>query len=434
MAIKITLIGAGSHSFGRGTIADVLSCRELGEAGAKLVLADVDEAALARMHGLAARMKEHFRSPISIESTTDRHAALAGADFVVISVAVRRMELWEQDFRVPLAFGFKHVLGENGGPGALFHALRSYELVVPLCREIEAICPDATVFNFTNPESRVCMAISKLTSLKFVGICHGVSGGRGFVSRILERPEEELDMITGGLNHFFWFLKIADAATGEDLYPELVARLRGAKADMCPRLTRRMLDLFGLLMFPSDDHIGEYVSFAYEDLGLRWHYGRECRSVPRPDGALKPESQPVNWSDANVPLDESVLRPSGEHAVPMIRDIVTDSRRWWPSVNVSNTGLYVGNVAEDAIVEVPAEVDGRGVHPQKVGPLPEALAAMCSLQISIQKIIVEAYAKRSKKLLLEALLLDPVVDSAQRAGQLLDAMLELQKDYLPRFE
>ena len=96
--------------------------------------------------------------------------------------------------------------------------------------------------------------------------------------------------------------------------------------------------------------------------------------------------------------------------------------------------MYVGNLPEDAIVEVPAEVDGNGIHPQKVGNLPEALAAMCRTQISIQKLIVEAYAKRSKKLLLEALLLDPVVDSAERARKMLDTMLDLQKDYLPEFK
>ena len=102
-------------------------------------------------------------------------------------------------------------------------------------------------------------------------------------------------------------------------------------------------------------------------------------------------------------------------------------------MNVVNDGLYVENLPADAIVEVPAEFGAAGCRPVKVGPLPEALAAFTRTQLSIQTLVVEAYRQKSKNLLLQALLLDPVVDSVGNAEKMLDHMLELQKDYLPEF-
>jgi alpha-galactosidase len=127
------------------------------------------------------------------------------------------------------------------------------------------------------------------------------------------------------------------------------------------------------------------------------------------------------------------LGPSGELAVPIIKSIELGQRYWADSVNVLNSGSYVAELPRDAVVEVPAWVDEGGVQPQKIGPLPEALAAFCRTQGSIQELVVEAYRHRSRSLLLQALLVDPVVNSVEKAEKLIDEMLELQKDYLPEF-
>ena len=118
--MKIVIIGAGSHSFGRGQIADILTAGELRGRGVTLSLVDLDNAGLDLMTRYAQRLRDHLRSDITIESATERVEALPGANYVITAVARRRMELWEQDFRVPLACGFRHCLGENGGPTTSF--------------------------------------------------------------------------------------------------------------------------------------------------------------------------------------------------------------------------------------------------------------------------------------------------------------------------
>jgi len=430
--LKIVAIGAGS-GFGRGTVVDLLSSPELNELDCTLVLVDTDAAKLERMHKFALLVKEHFGSRAKVEMTGDRRQALPGAGYVITSVAIKRYPLWEQDFRVPLAHGFKHVLGENGGPGAIFHALRNFELMIPICRDMEQLCPEALLLNYTNPESRIIRAVSDLTKIRAIGLCHGVFSALGGASRILGKPVEEIDFLSGGLNHFYWVLKLADKRTGEDLYPQLRQRaLSDPDCPSMPPLVKKMVEVFGLYTYPSDDHIGEYLSFAYEFTGVAWHYGLESRKVPLQEPKPGPDRLEP-YVTGEKPLDDSVLGRSGELAVSIILANALDRSFRAEAVNLPNTGGYVAGLAADTVVEVPALVDGAGIHPVKLPPIPEALLAFCRTQASVQQLVVEAYGQRSRNLLLQALLVDPVVNSARNAEKMLDHMLELQKDYMPAF-
>ena len=118
-------------------------------------------------------------------------------------------------------------------------------------------------------------------------------------------------------------------------------------------------------------------------------------------------------------------------AVPIIEDVELDRGSWREAVDVLNTDGYIDNLPRSGAVEVPATVDAAGIHPVHVGPIPEPFAALVRTQLSIAELVTEAYRTCSRKLALQALLLDPVVDSIAGAERLLDTMLELQKDYLP---
>jgi alpha-galactosidase len=427
--MKIVLIGAGSQSFGRGQLADLLGSTELRGRGVTLVLVDQNEAALALMTKLARRFKEQTGSDLTLESTTDRRRALASARYVITAVARRRYPLWELDFRVPLAHGFKHVLGENGGPGALFHALRSFELILPICRDMEELCPDALLLNFTNPEARVLHAILHLTKVKAAGICHGVFSAEQALAHYLGAKPEDLEVTSAGMNHFYCILKAVDKRTGKDRVDEA---LRKACADAAaPTLFRKLAQIFGVFTFPSDDHIGEYLSYGHEFHGIKWPYGQESRPV-------RLEEQPrvsavEECAEGRAPVTPELLACSGEITVPVICDMELNRGARRSAVNVLNTGGFIENLPRDAAVEVPALVDARGIHPLKVGPVPETFAAYMRTQFTIHTLLTEAYRTRSKQLLLQALLLDPCVNSIVEAEKLLDEMLALQKDFLPTF-
>ena len=429
--MKIVIIGAGSRSFGRACVADVLNNPDMQSHAPELALVDIDAAKLEDMRALAERIQAHCGATATITATTDREQALPGADYVLISVTRCRYELWEQDFRVPLSHGFLHAYGENGGPGALFHALRSIHLILPICRDIERLCPDALVMNYSNPESRVLLAILTLTTLRAVGLCHGQGNTRRLISEYLDKPEDEIETVGAGINHFFWMQRIADRETGKDLYP----RVREAVArDDNPEhtLMRKMVEVYGLITYPHNNHIGEYLQFASEHVGNKWRYGREMHPAGEPLLHEQREARLHGLFSEGAPSDEAV-KPSGELGVPMILAHATNARTRFIAGNVLNTSRAVPNLLPDAVVEVPVEVDAAGFHPVPVDPLPEGLAAFCRTQMSIQKLAVAAYRERSKNLLLQALLADPVVNSIRHAEALIDEMLALQAEFLPEF-
>jgi alpha-galactosidase len=425
--MKITVIGAGSNSFGRGIVADLLSAagHELGEV--ELCLVDTAPAALERMKALARRLNDEVGRGLRITGETDRRAALPGSDYVITAVSVRRMALWEQDFRVPAAHGVAHILGENGGPGAAFHALRSLHLMIPICADIEALCPHALLLNFTNPEARVLHAVSHLTGVRAIGLCHGVFTLELLAARLTGVPPEHLEVTSAGLNHAYCALSIKDRRDGTEHLSAVLRRVQEDEALEVPPLFREIARAFEVLSYPSDDHIGEYFAFGAEFHGGKWPYGIESRPVT---GEAPTESLIDRYLRGEAPA-ERLLAPSGELAVPCIRALGQAEAVRLSAVNVLNHGGLISNLPRFAAVEVPAMVSRDGVQPLAVGPLPEAFAAALATQCHITALVTEAYHTRRRLPLLQALLLDPCLHSIRAARALMDDMLALQADYLP---
>jgi len=195
-----------------------------------------------------------------------------------------------------------------------------------------------------------------------------------------------------------------------------------------------MVEIFGVFVFPSDDHIGEYLSYGAEYCGVKWPYGIESRAQSANRiGNISHADRLAAYASGELPIDTEVLKPSGEISVPIITDIELNTGNFRPAVNVLNTERYISNLPEDAAVEVPATVDAQGIHPIPVGALPEPFAALVRIQCAIISLVTEAYRTKSKKLLLQALLLDPNVNSITAAERMLDDMLCLQKEFLPIF-
>jgi alpha-galactosidase len=431
---KIVLIGAGSISFGPGTLCDLFGAREA-LAGSTVALVDINPEALEVMTALAERLNDATGRPFTIEATAERRRALDGAQLVIIAVAVRRNERWRLDFQIPLKHGVKQVLGENGGPGGLFHAMRNIPLILDICHDIEELCPGALVLNFTNPEGRLCLAASRYTRLQFVGLCHGIGMAQVAIGQALDLPPDEIDPKAAGLNHFTWVLELRHRPTGADLYPAFREAVATKQMDRAgwgdyhygTRLSRYLMDVFGYWPSPSDDHIGEYLPYAWEICGLEG-YDFEAAERQAEEGWRHLR----RMACGDEPLDRLLRERSGERAVAIITGVLGNTHQYELAVNVPNRGL-IPNLPEWAIVEVPALVDASGVHGVSLGPLPEPIAALCRTQIAVIDRVVEAGVHGDRQLALQALLLDPVVQSVSQAEAVLDELLEVHRDFLPQF-
>lgn len=452
---KIVIIGAGSVSFGPAMLDDLHLHRNVLR-GSEVWLVDLDPAALALSSAYAARLAASAgdepatagtAAAFNVQVATDRREALPGADVVIVSVAVDRMATWRLDWQIPLRHGVRHVLGENGGPGGLSHALRNIPLLLAIARDIEALAPNALLLNFTNPASRLCLALHRHTRLRFVGLCHQIGEGYRLVNEVLrlvpkaddlrksydEAPgawraytgalEKRYHIVAAGINHFTFALDIRDRLTGEDLYPALRAGIAKMPVEF-ELMSRRLLDTFGLFCATGDGHAGEYVGYAADTIPLT---GFDFDAYIQRGKTLRARLAAVVAGTA-----PPAPAPSGERAIPIIAALANGGSQHELSVNIPNRGC-IGNLSDDAIVEVPGLVAGGRVLGVQVGDLPRGIAAMLSQQVEIQELVVEAAVTGSRTLALQALLLDPVIHSYAQAEHTLDDLLAAQAAYLPAF-
>ena len=185
---KITVIGAGSASFGENTLSAIMRSKKL--RGSTLALVDRNAESLDIVQRLANRLNREWDSGFTITRHTHHRDALDGANFVVSAIEVGpREELWKSDFEIPFKYGVRQPYAENGGPGGFAHAARNIGPVMEIAHDMEQACPDAWFINFTNPMVRICDAVNRHSKIKVVGLCHQIFIGYCFVGIVLgQRP------------------------------------------------------------------------------------------------------------------------------------------------------------------------------------------------------------------------------------------------------
>ncbi|MFB3881771.1 MAG: hypothetical protein ACE149_10930 [Armatimonadota bacterium] len=429
--MKIVVIGAGSADFGTGNLAALMCCGKL--RGAELALVDVDGERLRLVEGLARRFNAEWESGMSIAASPDRRDVLADADFVIVSVAVDREERWRLDFEVTLALGLRQPYAENGGPGGMAHSLRNIPILMGIARDMEELCPDAWMLSYTNPVPRMVSAVSRFSSVKMVGLCPGIYIVEHQIAHALNRSSRQIAIVGAGLNHFGWVLDIRDKTTGEDLYPAFRSAARRPEASWSP-LSRALLERTGYFPYPSDDHVAEYLNLCHHPDRKPW----ERWGLHQYDYQAHASGRDSLWDRMREVVEEgadlSLIGDSAERemTIPLILGLGFGEEVVMPAVNIPNKG-YLTNLQQHGIVEVPALVNGHGVHGAVLGDLPEPIAGWCNLQLSICNLVAEAGVTGSREKALQALLLDPMVNDIDQAEEILDAYLKVHARYLPQF-
>lgn len=451
--IKIAIIGAGSVSFCPTTVIDILHNQAINSLPLEIALMDIRAEALEVSHGFCKKLRDRKNPAAKITATLNLREALEGADFVVTAIEVDRYHYWSMDFHVPRKYGFRQIYGENGGPGGMFHTLRNLSPMLEIAHTMEEVCPDAYLLNYTNPEAKLVEMIAKDTSIKVVGLCHGEWWGVEQAASLLGMDRDDIETEVCGLNHFGCITRITDRKTGEDLYPLLKERER-RKPKLAywdhDALSRIMLRVYGVWVYPGANHIGEYFAWSDGFLAsalMQYYYDP---AVEHPwDDRKNPlefiytldslngrdwETEMANKDSDDIFRDAFAAAEnyevSNEYGVPIIEAIAFNKPARMGGVNVMNHG-YAPNLPDNMVVEIPAVVDGDGIHPQKTKEIPTAIASMIATQGAITQLLYEAYKEKSRNKLLQAILLDPTVSSYSNAVALINEMFENQKEILP---
>lgn len=456
---NIVIIGAASASFGPNTLATLIRSERL--RGSRIGLVDLDPAGLARMEQVAQRMNDAWQAQMEICATTQRRELLPGADFVIVSIeAPPREVLWRMDWEIPLKHGLRQPYGENGGPGGMMHTFRQLPNFMAIAKDMEELCPDAWLINYSNPLPRLPRAVARYSQVKVVGKCHQLAVGYGIAATLLaehfgfEVPEgiafysdpsnatkgqmvqlgqERLVIQAAGLNHFTWILDARDKETGEDLYPLMRQAAHNPPPTLEP-LSMELFRIFGYCPVPGDTHLCEYLPWTHDAESRPWERYQLRLYDWTGNEAFREFSHYTLAQMAAGKMDVAGMRDAhSEGAVELIEALSGLQPFYDQAVNVPNGGA-IPNLPVETIVELPAYVDGAGVHPLSLPPLPPPIAELCRREAALVEVVVEAGVTGDRDLALQALLLDPMVNDIGRAQAILDDYLTQFADYLPQFK
>jgi alpha-galactosidase len=457
---KITVIGAGSASFGENTLSAIIRSKKL--RGSTLALVDRNAGSLDIIHRLANRLNREWDAQFKISAHADHCEALPDSKFVVNAIEVgARENLWKQDFEIPIKYGVRQPYAENGGPGGFAHAARNIGPVIKIARDMESLCPEAWFINFTNPMVRICDAVNRHSKINAVGLCHQIYAGYVMVAvalakdlgievpdgltgmhaaidqhaihhRLREQIVPLVDIRAAGLNHFTWILSIHDKRTGEDLYPLFRKRFFELDPSFEP-LTRDVFSAFGLFPVPGDTHLCEYLPWLSDAQTKPW----ETYNIRLYDWDLFAAVRDFELDRLNEMADgnqtiEHLLDTDSEGALEMIENVAGAGTHYHVAANLPNAG-QVANLPHGATVETPVVVDGAGIHPVHVGALSEPVAELCRRETVVAQLCVDAAVEGNRDKALQCLLLDPVVTDIGTARKILDDYLTSYKEYLPQF-
>ena len=452
---KIVLIGAGSASFTRGLVADLILSTDLGPW--ELGLVDIDPEALETAEGLSRRMIEARDVDIPVSASTDRIDILPGADVVVMTVGVGGRRSWEADVQIPRKHGVYQPVGDTVMAGGISRAMRMIPALVDIACDVRDLCPDALFFNYSNPMTANCWAIREAVGIPVTGLCHGTFNVTNQLADFIGAPRNEVSATYAGLNHLTFIYDLR--WKGRDAWPLVRARLardRGQTVDtehlgqLFPEMgapsesfnsadnafSWSIFDAYGAYPAVNDRHVSEFFPERFpagqyfgKTLGVDV-YSLEATTSGGDDRYAAMRVQALG----EQPLDEGVFkRTVGEHEqlLSIIASIRSDSQGVY-AANVPNLRA-VPNLPEDAPVEIPCVATSGGMRPVQLTDFPDTLATIITRKLTATRLTVQAALQGDRNLFTEALLADGCISDRDAADRLRDELLEAQRQYLPNF-
>jgi alpha-galactosidase len=437
---KITFIGAGSTIFARNVLGDCMSSDCLRDN--EIALYDIDAERLKESERILSAINKGKGGSSKITAfigTENRKNALRGADFVVNAVQVGGSDPCTiTDFEIPQKYGLEQTIGDTLGIGGIMRALRTIPVMKEFAHDIEEVCPDAWLLNYTNPMAMLSGFMQRYTGVKTIGICHSVQVcSQDLLTALgMEDKLEGRRELIAGINHMAWLLEIRDKHN-QDLYPEITRRAKEKNRSEKHKDMVRFdyLEKLGYYCTESSEHNAEYNPFyikrGYPELIEKFN-------IPLNEYLHRCIKQIADWKAEYESLSarDVLEHPRSHEYASYIMEAMVANRPYKIGGNVLNRGSLIENLPADACVEVPCLIDGSGVHPCYVGKLPVQLAAMNMTHINVHLITIEAAVTGKRDYIYHAAMLDPHTAaelSIDDIRAMVDDLIEAHGKWLPEY-
>ena len=441
MSKKIVFIGAGSVTFTRNLVRDLLTFPAFRDAVIGLV--DIDPEALEDARKCVERIIEAGEYPASIQCSTDRRDVLPGADGVVTTIRVGNDRAELNELIIPKEYGISINIGDTRGPSAVFRFLRVLPPLIEIVKDIEKYCPDAIFLNYTNPMAMVCRALQEVSKVRTSGLCHSVQGTAAMLARWIGAPMDEVTYTCAGINHQAHYIRFD--WNGKDAIP-LIRKAITERPEIYneEQVRNEMFLHLGYYVTESSGHNSEYVWWfrkrpdlleKYCTHGTGWNPGldrleqwNKAEHVPGEESHVtrrkkefgKFMTEPVN------------LARGSEYAAYIFNAVFGDGAPFEFNGNVRNFGL-IDNLPEGCCVEVPVLASRKGLEPIHVGPLPPQLALLNNVSARCEELAVEGALTGDRDKIRQACYFDPLTAttcSLAEIREMVDKLFEAQKEWI----
>lgn len=439
-APKIAMVGGGSYNWCPRLLCDLVQAPEL--SGSRIFLLDPNRQAAEDVKAAMDRICRDNNKDFEFIVTQDEDEAFSDVDFVVITISTGGLEMMKSDLEIPDNYGIYQTVADSVGPGGWSRLLRNIPVFTGMAKKIERLSPQAVILNYTNPMAGLTGAISQVTKLRHVGLCHGVVGTTHFLSKIFDVSMEDISVRFGGVNHFFWILdfkvcgkngyELLRERLGPDslLKYDKVSKDPAGFSDKNHEVFSELFENYGRLTYVADRHTCEYFSRYLTNRDALRRYKLVRTSIEERYKMLE-EAKKVTMDMAEG--RQEIFEPSVETAVDIIKAMVMN-KPFVDVVNLPNQG-QIENLPRGAVVETLGVVSPAGFSPVAVGPLPTDLRQLTEVHCHVQMMTLEAGMTGDRDLAMKALMLDPLCaglspsDVKKMGGEL----MATTKRYLPQF-
>ncbi len=433
---RIVFIGA-SYKFVHKVVRDMLLVGGFDEC--ELVIHDLAERPLKIVGDLVEKMLRQKRSRMTVTRTLDRAEALQGAEAVILSITTGGREADFRSFEVCAKYGISVGVGDTLGPAALARNLRTIPVVVEIARDVQRICPETVILNFTNPMSAVTGAMARQTGLTVWGLCHSADELFEYFAKVFGVKKSAVELELAGVNHQSFVTKLV--IEGQDRTKDILEATLASEAKLEDKLletkqeeVRLQQDIYRMLgCWPStgEEHLAEFYQFFYtprrlEQLGL---HVKQIMPGRQPFGPVEPPDIVMEWAYGEGPVGDMHLLTT-EHAHELLWSCFT-GEPYTRALNLLNEGNYVKGLPREACVEVVVTVAGKKVTGKQVA-LPRAAHSLVQRWTTIHDLSIKAALACDREAAKQALMLDPHVTDIYDIEPMLEDFIVVLEPWLPR--
>lgn len=435
---KFTFIGAGSLDFTRDLVRDLMTYPAFDDC--ELMLMDINEKRLSYAKQGIERIVKAGGHHAVVKATTDRREALRDADGVLITILQGGVEVWRHDIEIPKKYGVDICVGDTRGPSGIFRFLRTAPVMLSIIRDVEELCPNAIVLNYTNPMAMLVSYLQSQTKVSVTGLCHSVQGTAEMLAGWLGVKPQELDYRCVGINHQAFYLELEHE--GKDMYPQLFEALERPEVANEEPVRNEMFRYLRYYPTESSGHNSEYNAWfrkrpdlieKYCTHGTGWNPGEHAYILNEYLGREDTwENEYREWLENG----EVELERGEEYAANIFNAIYGDHTPYPFNANLRNHG-YVTNIDEGACVEVPVIADKDGIHVTGTHTLPQHLAVLVANSAKIEELAVRAAIEGDPQKVFQAILFDPLTSSVcsmEEIHNMVQEMLDKNAPFLGYFK